>query len=200
MDQDKANVYILASTSDVLAKKHESMVTAREIMDSLQDMFGQPSIQARHNTLEFIYNSCMKERTSVREHVLNLMVHFIVAEVNGAVIDEGSQMSIRTLTRNGYRAKEPLELVHSELCGSMNVTASGRYEYFISFIDDYLRYEYLYVMQHQSETLKKFKEYKAEVDNQLGKTIKTLQSDQGGKYMNLKFQDYMIEREITSQL
>ncbi|XP_022156751.1 uncharacterized protein LOC111023591 [Momordica charantia] len=58
---DKAKIYILATISNVLAKKHKSMVTAREIMDSLQDMFGQPSIQARHDALKFIYNSRMKE-------------------------------------------------------------------------------------------------------------------------------------------
>ncbi|XP_022155999.1 uncharacterized protein LOC111022974 [Momordica charantia] len=90
---DKAKVYILASISDVLAKKHENMVNAQEIMDSLRDMFGQPSIQARHEALKFIYNSRMKEGTSMQEHVLNLMVHFNVAEMNGAVIDEGSQVS-----------------------------------------------------------------------------------------------------------
>ena len=54
---DKARVYILASLSDVLAKKHEAMVTARMIMESLQEMFGQPSIQIRNKTLKFIYNA-----------------------------------------------------------------------------------------------------------------------------------------------
>ena len=40
---DKARVHILASMSDVLAKKHESLIIAKEILDSLKDMFGQPS-------------------------------------------------------------------------------------------------------------------------------------------------------------
>ncbi|XP_022139260.1 uncharacterized protein LOC111025819 [Momordica charantia] len=33
----------------------------------------------------------MKEGTSVTEHVLDMMVHFNTAEVNGATIDEASQ-------------------------------------------------------------------------------------------------------------
>ncbi|KAA0047788.1 gag/pol protein [Cucumis melo var. makuwa] len=37
----------------------------------------------------------------------------------------------------GLRAKTPLELVHSDLCGPMNVKARGDYEYFVRFIDDY---------------------------------------------------------------
>ncbi|XP_038891700.1 uncharacterized protein LOC120081093 [Benincasa hispida] len=40
---EKARVYILTSLTKVLAKKHESMVTTCEIMDSSQEMFGQPS-------------------------------------------------------------------------------------------------------------------------------------------------------------
>ncbi|TYK14981.1 DNA-binding protein HEXBP-like [Cucumis melo var. makuwa] len=44
---DKARLYILARLSNILSKKHEIMVTARQIMDSLREMFGQPSIQIK---------------------------------------------------------------------------------------------------------------------------------------------------------
>lgn len=100
----------------------------------------------------------------------------------------------------GYLAKEPLELIHSDLCGSMNVKARGGFEYFISFIDDYSRYGYIYLMHHKSDALEKFKEYKAEGKNLIGKTIKTLRFDHGGEYVDLRFQDYMIEHGIQSQL
>ena len=109
------------------------------------------------------------------------------------------KMTKRSFSEKGYRAKETLELVHTDLCGPMNVKARGRYEYFISFIDDYSRYGYLYLMHHKSEALEKFREYKTEVENLLGKTIKTLRSDRGGEYMDLRFQDYMIEHGIRSQ-
>ena len=89
----KTKVYMLASMSDILAKKHESMITAKEIMDSVQGMFGQQSTQARHNALKYIFNSRMPEGTSVRDHVLDMMVHFNIAESNGASIDESSQVS-----------------------------------------------------------------------------------------------------------
>ena len=45
-----------------------------------------------------------------------------------------------------------------------------------------------------------FKTFKAEVENQLGKTIKTLRSDQGCVYMDLHFEDYFTEFGIKSQL
>ncbi|TYK05765.1 gag/pol protein [Cucumis melo var. makuwa] len=90
---EKARVYILASMSDVLAKKHESLATTKEIMDSLKGMFGQPEWFIRHKAIKYIYTKRMKEGTSVREHVLDMMMHFNIAKVNGGVIDKASQVS-----------------------------------------------------------------------------------------------------------
>ena len=83
-------------------------------------------------------------------------------------------MTKRPFSGKGLRANQPLELIHSDVCGPMNVKARCGCEYFVTFIDDYSRYGYVYLMQHKSDTFEKFKEYRAEVENQLGKTIKTL--------------------------
>ncbi|TYK11958.1 gag/pol protein [Cucumis melo var. makuwa] len=79
-------------------------------------------------------------------------------------------MTKRPYIGKGYRAKEPLELIYSDLCGPMNVKAKGGFKYFISSIDEYSRYGYLCLMKHKSEALEKFKEYKAEVENLLIET------------------------------
>ncbi|XP_038895830.1 uncharacterized protein LOC120083997 [Benincasa hispida] len=90
---EKARVYILASISDVLSKKHERLAITREIMDSLQGLFGKSSTSAMHDTIKFVYNFIMKEGTSIKEHVLNMMVDFDVAELNGVVMNEKSQVA-----------------------------------------------------------------------------------------------------------
>ncbi|TYK09785.1 gag/pol protein [Cucumis melo var. makuwa] len=76
MANDKARVYILASMFDILSKKYEIMVTTRQIMYSLREMFGQPSIHIMQEAIKYIYNARMKDGQSVREHVLNMIVHF----------------------------------------------------------------------------------------------------------------------------
>ena len=53
------------------------------------------------------------------------------------------KMTRRPFTAKCYRAKEQLELLHSDLCGPMTIQARGGFEYFITFIDDYSRYEYI---------------------------------------------------------
>ena len=39
--------------------------------------------------------------------------------------------------RGGNRANEPLEIIHSDLCGPMESISHGRAKYFLTFIDDY---------------------------------------------------------------
>ncbi|TYK04285.1 gag/pol protein [Cucumis melo var. makuwa] len=62
-------------------------------MDSLREMFGQPSWSLRHEAIKYIYTKQMKEGIFVREHVLDMMMHFNIAEVNGSPINEANQVT-----------------------------------------------------------------------------------------------------------
>ncbi|XP_015944303.1 uncharacterized protein LOC107469445 [Arachis duranensis] len=61
------------------------------------------------------------------------------------------------------------------------MSSSGK-KYFISFIDDYSRYMYLYMLHNKYETFDTFKLYKAEVEKQCEKQIKIMRSDRGGEF------------------
>ena len=58
----------------------------------------------------------------------------------------------------------------------------GGKKYFITFIDDFTRYCYEYLLNSEDEIMNMFITYKAEVENQLNKNIKILKSDRGGEY------------------
>ena len=82
----------------------------------------------------------------------------------------------------------------------LNSLARCDYSYFITFTNDFSRYGFVYLMKHKSESFKKFKEFKNEVQNQLGKNIKALRSDRGGEYLSQEFADYLKEYGMVSQL
>ena len=81
----------------------------------------------------------------------------------------------------------------------MSTHAKGGYLYFITFIDDYSKYGYVYLMKHKFKTFVKFKEFRAEVEKQLGKSIKRLRSDRGEEYLSHEFQSYLRDNGILSQ-
>ena len=93
-----------------------------------------------------------------------------------------------------------LGLVHIDVCGPISSTARGGYQYFITFTNDYSRYGYLYMMKHKDESFEKFKTFRNEVQNQLGKSLKSLRTDRGGEYLSQDFDDYLKDCGIVSQL
>jgi hypothetical protein len=70
-----------------------------------------------------------------------------------------------------------LELVHSDVCELNGILTRGGKRYFITFIDDFSRYTYVYLMRNKDESFDIFKKYKTEVENQKDKRIKILRCD-----------------------
>ena len=59
----------------------------------------------------------------------------------------------------GERAKGVLELIHSDVCGSMPVQARSDSFYFITFTDDFFRFGWVYLMRYKSKAFEKFIEF-----------------------------------------
>ncbi|KAL8157842.1 hypothetical protein AgCh_002526 [Apium graveolens] len=93
---------------------------------------------------------------------------------------KGKQTNSRKLGAN--RATSVLELIHTDISGPFPTASWKGQWYFITFIDDYSRYGYLFLIHEKSQALDVFKEYKAEVELQLNSSIKAVRSDRGGQY------------------
>ena len=100
----------------------------------------------------------------------------------------------------GTRAKIPLQLIHSDICGPMNVRARQGASYFITFIDDFTRFSHVYLISYKSEVLDCFKIFINLVENQLDKKIKVLRTDRGCEYLSNQFKELCNEKGIERQL
>lgn len=83
-------------------------------------------------------------------------------------------MSKRSFNAKGMRLVKPLELVQNDVRDSMTISLRGGYNYQVNIINDYSRYEYVYLMHCKSETFDKIKEFCVEVEKQLSLTLKKL--------------------------
>ena len=98
------------------------------------------------------------------------------------------------------RVKEPLELVHTDVCGKMNSTSLGGAQYFMTFIDDKTRYVWVYFLRRKSEVFSRFLEWKVIVERQFGRKLKVLRSDNGGEYVSRRFIEYLKSEGVTNEL
>ena len=74
------------------------------------------------------------------------------------------KMTKLSFVGQGERATEILVLVYIDVCGPFDVQVRGSYVYFITFIDDYSRYGFVYLIHRKFEAFKKFIEFKHEVE------------------------------------
>ena len=84
--------------------------------------------------------------------------------------------------KNANRCSDVLELIHTDICGPFPTPSWNGQQYFITFIDDYSCYGYLYLIHEKFQSLDVLKNFKAEVENQPSKKIKVVKSDCGGEY------------------
>ena len=98
------------------------------------------------------------------------------------------------------RAQGPLELVHSDVCGKVGEKSLSGGEYFVTFIDDYSRYVWIYILKKKCEVFPCFQKWKASVERMTGHKVKTLRSDNGGEYTSTDFGSYLINEGIRHEL
>nr|CAN75475.1 hypothetical protein VITISV_006889 [Vitis vinifera] len=101
--------------------------------------------------------------------------------------------------KNANRCSDVLELIHTDICGPFPTPSWNEQQYFITFIDDYSRYGYLYLIHEKSQSL----------DNQLSKKIKAVRSYRRGEYYGRydgfgeqrpgPFAKYLMECDIVPQ-
>ena len=99
------------------------------------------------------------------------LVGFKALEILGKVVTDGPTMTGKCDSKSCIRcefvrkpfnpttshATEPLQLVHSDICGPLQTPIEGG-RYMLLFIDDATRNIDEYVLQYKSEALEKFKE------------------------------------------
>lgn len=80
------------------------------------------------------------------------------------------------------RTKNQLEVMYLDVWGPTQVNSIGGNKYFVTFIDDYTRKLWTYLIKKKDEVFKVFKKFKSVAKRQIGHKHKVLKMDGGGEY------------------
>ncbi|GKA89761.1 zinc finger, CCHC-type containing protein, partial [Tanacetum coccineum] len=108
------------------------------------------------------------------------------------------KMARKPYSHQVERAKDLLGLIHTDVCGPFRIVSRQGASYFVTFTDGFSRYGYVYLLKHKHELFETFKLFQKEVENQLGKTIKSLRSDRGGEYLSQEFLNHLKDHGIIA--
>ncbi|MCO5592489.1 hypothetical protein L7F22_046492 [Adiantum nelumboides] len=105
------------------------------------------------------------------------------------------------ISQNGsVRATRKLQLVHSDVCGSMRTPSMGNSLYFVTFIDDFSRFCWVYPLKAKSDVFAIFQHYVSMVENETGCKVQTLRTNRGGEYMSGAFKDFLGKKSFRLTL
>lgn len=84
--------------------------------------------------------------------------------------------------KGATRSSGLLEIIHTDICGPFDAPSFTGEKYFITFIDDFSRYGYVYLLKEKSEAVNILEVFITEVERQLDKKVKIVRSDRGGEF------------------
>lgn len=92
----------------------------------------------------------------------------------------------------------PFALIFSDVWGPAP-TSVGRHNYYVSFIDDYSKYTWIYLLKKKSDVFQAFLNFQRYVERQFNTKILIVQSDWGGEYekLNSFFQKIGIVHHVS---
>ena len=85
--------------------------------------------------------------------------------------------------RVNKRASAPFGLVHSDVWDPCPVVFPTRFRYFVTFVNDYSRMTWSYLMKNCSELFSHFHAFCAEIHTQFHIFVQTLRSDNAKEYL-----------------
>jgi len=91
------------------------------------------------------------------------------------------------------------EIIHTDVWGVSHVLSHAQSRYFVTFIDDYSRFTWVYFLHSKANMFSIFQTFVALVETQFSTKIKILRFDSGGEYMSHDFQSFLQQKDIISQ-
>ena len=84
--------------------------------------------------------------------------------------------------KGATRSTQLLEIIHTDICGPFDVNSLNKEKYFITFIDDFSRYGFVYLLHEKSKAVDALEIFINEVERQLDRKVTIVRSDRGGEY------------------
>ncbi|RVW56421.1 Retrovirus-related Pol polyprotein from transposon TNT 1-94 [Vitis vinifera] len=101
--------------------------------------------------------------------------------------------------RLNNQAKSPFELVHTDVWGPCRTASTLGFQYFVTFIDDYSRCTWLFLMKIELSYSLFSRNFYTEIQTQFNISIRVLRSDNAREYFSAQFTSFMSHHGILHQ-
>ena len=190
---------LVSSNKTVSSTSNQSYVVESVVSTTPLSMFSVVNFTLSNNTscMYIAATSCKNSKCLLSTYVLHQRLGYPSSKILNHVIKSCSSLNLvhknKTFdfcnackigkmhklhfSATDIKTKSPLEILHTDLWGPTHVISLQGYEYYISFVNGFTRFTWIFHLKTKSETLSVFKIFKNQIEKQLDKPIKCLQSD-----------------------
>jgi hypothetical protein len=98
------------------------------------------------------------------------------------------------------RSTHVLQLLHSDVCGPMQVPSLGGARHLVTVLDDFSKLSVVKCIAAKSDVLTILPDMIQLLDNPSGRPVQRMQSDRGGEYVNRVLADFAARKGIVLEL
>ncbi|KAK2361452.1 secreted RxLR effector protein [Trifolium repens] len=98
------------------------------------------------------------------------------------------------------RAIVALQVVHSDIYGSFEVSSLSESKCFITLVDEFTRMLWMYTIKLKSEVFDVFKRFKTLIEKESDKSIKILRTDGSSEYTSKEFKAFCVSQGIVHEV
>lgn len=95
------------------------------------------------------------------------------------------------------RAERPLELIHTDLCGPMEIPTWDDKKYILTLLDDYTHLAFIYLLKNRYKVPETIKEYTERVEAKWNLKLAKLRCDNRREYVNKNLQEWCKRKGIN---
>ena len=103
-----------------------------------------------------------------RERLQRLLKDGILSNLDftdlGMYVDCIKEKQTKQIKKGATRSVKLIEIIHTDICGPLDNPSFGKEKYFITFIDDFSRYGYIYLLHKKSQTVNVFEIYITKIE------------------------------------
>ncbi|KAM2621688.1 hypothetical protein TB2_026408 [Malus domestica] len=132
-------------------------------------------------------------------HVMSFIFPSFCKEISDCEVCQKSKSTRLPFPHSLSRATKVFEIVHSDIWGPATLESFDGYRFFISFIDDFSRTTFVYLLKFKHEAFQCFKNFHNLVQNHFNSNIGILRSDNGSEYSSKIMTTYLSEHGILQQ-
>jgi hypothetical protein len=106
------------------------------------------------------------------------------------------KMTRKPFKKGRIRTSTTLGVVHSDLCGPMEVESLGKSRYFLTCIDESSNMCWIMLLRKKSDAASEWQKWYYRICNEMDTKVKELQHDSGGEFVSKEFKEFLSKEGI----